>query len=561
MIALRRCGWLHDLVGADHRRAAGALLGFSFGWMICRMTPPSPLGENAMVFLATLAAGVILWAFEAFDEYIVGLMMLFSWLLLGVAPSEVVLSGFSKSAWIFVVGVFGMAAAVTTSGLLKRVAFHFLRNVRPTYRWYTSTLGALGFLLTPLLPNTKGRMGIVAPLTQAVGNAIGLAPRSNGAAGLTLSAYVGLSQLNVLFLTGATTCLVGWSLLPDVARSEFGWHTWFIAALPAAVVNFLLLLLAIQFLFRVRKENSIWTCFEKTEIQLERLGPLTRNEWITLVVVSLTLLGWITTSLHGIHQAWLALGALVGLLLTGVLDKKSLKNNIDWGFLLFFGIVYSLAGLSSYLKIDLWLKEWMSPILSAVSFHPIAFLMTVVLLVYCVRFFMFKVPTVILFSLILTPWARQLGIHPGVLLLTVLMGMEVWFFSYQQPSYQIAYYSTGGEGFSYAQGRKLMAVKFVASLIALAISVPYWTALGFIKEPTGSVVHSSARGAATTEQAVVAKIQALLFRLGYRPGPIDGILGPRTRAAIGRYQEKSGMSVDRKPSELLLVHLQSAGRH
>jgi peptidoglycan hydrolase-like protein with peptidoglycan-binding domain len=35
-------------------------------------------------------------------------------------------------------------------------------------------------------------------------------------------------------------------------------------------------------------------------------------------------------------------------------------------------------------------------------------------------------------------------------------------------------------------------------------------------------------------------VQAALRRLGYDPGPVDGIFGPLTRAAIGRFQQGLG---------------------
>ena len=160
--------------------------------------------------------------------------------------------------------------------------------------------------------------------------------------------------------------------------------------------------------------------------------------------------------------------------------KKGLKNNIDWGYLLFLGIVSSLAIIMPYLKIDRWIMEFIAPIISKFSLYPTVFLVVVALMVYFVRFFFNNSSTLIFLSIILIPAAQSIGIHPGVLLLTILMAIESWFLPYQGNTYLIAYYSTDEKAFSHAQARKLMVAKFISSLLAIAISVPYWKMLGLI---------------------------------------------------------------------------------
>jgi len=91
-----------------------------------------------------------------------------------------------------------------------------------------------------------------------------------------------------------------------------------------------------------------------------------------------------------------------------------------------------------------------------------------------------KSPAVILAMLVLMPVASDIGIHPGALLLTVLLGVETWVFPYQNTSYLLAYASTEGKAFSHAQGRTLMMAKFLVSVVALLVSIPYWKMLGFI---------------------------------------------------------------------------------
>ncbi len=233
--------------------------------------------------------------------------------------------------------------------------------------------------------------------------------------------------------------------------------------------------------FSPLKEGERATLSPKSlESQLEILGPLSRSEWLSLAVLAFALVGWLGKPLHGISEAWVALGALLVFLLAGVLDKKGLKNNIDWAYMLFLGVITSLAAIMPYLRVDRWLTGWIGPILSTFSFYPLIFLIAVMVLVYCMRFFLTKTPTIILLMLSLTDWAQDIGVHPGVLLLTMLMAIESWFLPYQTDAYQIAYYSTEEKAFSHAQARKLMVAKFLASLPALTISVPYWRMLEFI---------------------------------------------------------------------------------
>jgi hypothetical protein len=55
----------------------------------------------------------------------------------------------------------------------------------------------------------------------------------------------------------------------------------------------------------------------------------------------------------------------------------------------------------------------------------------------------------------------------------------------------------------------------------------------------------------------VRELQRRLRALGYRPGRIDGIFGPRTRAAVGWFQVKHGFHVDGRATLALVRHLRA----
>lgn len=458
------------------------VLSLSVGLMIWHMQPPSPLDTKAVHFLATLCVAVILWIFDVLEDYLVALILLLSWRLFDIIPTKLALSGFSTGSWFFLVGALGLGAAITISGLPRRLAFSVLRRI-PLHQFGTLTfcLSAIGLLITPLMPTGKVRATLMVPIARAVSEEAGFKPRSNGSAVLALSAYIGFAQMSFLFLTGGAHNLVGWNLLSEAAKADFGWAMWTLASLPAGIFTLCFLLLVTRLAMPLTDDDRSWISSKASERKTEFVGPLSKAEWLSILVLAFTLFGWLGEPLHGIGETWVAIAALVVFMSTGCLDKNSLMTKIDWGFLLFFGISYSLAPISSELKVDLWLVKIMEPLLLSVSYNPLTFLMTVVVLVYIVNLFLKKAPAVVLLIFTLNPWAENLGVHPGVLLVTISLAIQGFFLPYQDGPYQLAYFSADKNSFSHKQGTTLLVAKFFASFIAIAISVPYWKLLGFIR--------------------------------------------------------------------------------
>jgi anion transporter len=356
-----------------------------------------------------------------------------------------------------------------------------LRRIPLTYhKTHTFLLFASGLLITPLLPTGKARAVIALPVSRAVAKATGFADRSNGSAALSLAALIGFSHMSFMFLTGGEFCLIGWNLLPLEAKNDFGWMSWFLAALPAGILIFLVVFMAIHFLFPLKAEDRVVQFKSATAQKLENPGPLSRAEWIGVSVLALTLLGWLTKPLHGVDETWVALGGLLVFLMTGCLDKKSFRNNLDWELIVFFGIINSMAVISTHLQIDRWVGGLVSPILAGVSTNRIKFLIAVIVIVCLTRFFLRKSPSIALTTVILVPVGHDIGIHPGVILLTILAASECFFLPYQDGPYQIAYSSTNGQAFSHGQAQKILAVRFLATMLAVVISIPYWTMLGLL---------------------------------------------------------------------------------
>lgn len=88
------------------------------------------------------------------------------------------------------------------------------------------------------------------------------------------------------------------------------------------------------------------------------------------------------------------------------------------------------------------------------------------------------------------------------------------------------------------------------------LGTPAWRK-GSSGNSAGVPANQPPRGAAQAAQNdLVYRTQEALAARGYDVGTPDGVMGPRTRSAIERYQVQHGILVDGHASENLLLHIQ-----
>lgn len=103
----------------------------------------------------------------------------------------------------------------------------------------------------------------------------------------------------------------------------------------------------------------------------------------------------------------------------------------------------------------------------------------------------------------------------------------------------------------------------LAFLLAFALSPPALAA-GAPAPPEPGPVRAAAavlrlaQAEAAPARDLVRAVQEGLAALGYDPGPIDGVAGPKTRAAIGDFQTAAGLAPDGTASPALLARLNAA---
>ncbi|MGH8544433.1 MAG: SLC13 family permease, partial [Gammaproteobacteria bacterium] len=317
-------------------RWIGAILGLSVWGYLWFAAPDIGLDPSATKLLGLLSLTVIYWVFWVLPDYGVALIFALSLIVTGLASHEQVLGGFASTTWFMTLGVLGLGAAITGSGLFYRLSLQLVRFFPLSYRWQVIALGFMGIVVMALIPQQSARTAIISQMLVNLSESLGYKTPSKASTGLFAASFLGLGQLGFLFLTGSTTSLIAWGLLPDDVRAQFTWGYWFIAALPLTLVGAIPILLSVNILYRPDVQAKV--SYKMVQTQLEVLGPLSYKEWITLGVLCLTIAGWLTISYHGIDGAWVSLLALCVLINTGVLGWGMVKKAIDWELLIYMGV-------------------------------------------------------------------------------------------------------------------------------------------------------------------------------------------------------------------------------
>lgn len=428
--------------------------------------------------LGILIWGVLSWLFDSLPDYVVALTIVLVAAVGGIVTPEIAFSGFASRTWFLLLAVLGISAGISRTGLLYRVALHMLKLFPPTYGGQSTALALGGLVLAPFLPGVTGRQAMAARLALELSEAMRFKPRSRESAGLAMACFMGFSCIYYISMTGGSVTLLVWSILPAAAKASLSWSSWFLAALPAALFVFGATLYAILRFFRptvpVRIASNI------VDSQLRVLGPMSRQEWITVWVVLAIVGAFITQPLHGVDPTWVALPGFLFLCSAGIVDKDLLRRGIDWGFLLLTGGLLSVAALTEKSGFVKAVSGAIAPLVQPLADHPWLFLSGIALLTAIIHLAVPFQPTILLTALALSPIAAQLGYNPFVVGLVILIMASHFVIPHGNPMYMAAYGGTEERAFTHRQVWRLSLVHAGITLAAIWVSIPVWSWLGIL---------------------------------------------------------------------------------
>lgn len=459
-------------------RWLGGIGGFAIWAYLWFGQPDIGLDAAGNKVLGLLSLTLIYWIFWVLPDYAVALIFGLGLILTQLASANTVMGGFASTTWFMTLGVLGIGAAITGSGLFYRLSLHLVRFFPLSFYWQVIATGVMGVVVMALIPQQTARTSITSQMLMNLAESLGYKTPSKASTGLFAASFLGLGQLGFLFLTGSTTSLIAWGLLPADVREQFTWGYWFVAALPPTLIVIFLLLLCIVALYKPEVQPAV--SYKMVQTQLDVLGPLSFKEWISLGVLCFTIGGWLTTTYHGIDSAWIALVAFTILTTTGVLDPQTLRRSIDWELLIYMGVTLGIPTLLTRARIDQWLVELMSPMIDPFLQYPALFFVVIAILTYLLKLFFTSFLTVVTLCVALLPLAADIGMSPWIVAMIILMASEVWFFPFQVDWHTLAYSTSEKKGFSYPLMCRVNPFYAVAYILALVAAIPYWRYLGLM---------------------------------------------------------------------------------
>jgi solute carrier family 13 (sodium-dependent dicarboxylate transporter), member 2/3/5 len=324
--------------------------------------------------LALLAFAVIVWMTEALD-YAVSAVVIAALmaLLLGTAPNPanpatlmgtsaglgLAFSGFANTALALVASALFLAAAMTATGLDKRIALVILSRVGTDVRHVVAGSILVGIVIAFLVPSTTARVSCLVPITLGIIAAFGVNRKGAFAGMLMITTTQTASIWNVGIKTAAAQNMVAVGFIEKAFNTTITWLDWLIAAAPFAILMSLALYVVMT---RMMPPEVATVPGGRAAIRkaLADLGPMKASEK-KLLGISLVLLGfWATEGvLHSFDTSTTTIAAVALMFMPGIgiITWNEAQPKIPWGTVVLFGIGISLGTALLQTKGAVWLAD------------------------------------------------------------------------------------------------------------------------------------------------------------------------------------------------------------
>jgi sodium-dependent dicarboxylate transporter 2/3/5 len=327
--------------------------------------------------IALLLFAIVMWVTEALHLAVTSLLLLFIQPVIGVATFTNAVIGFANPIIFLMIGGFIIAEAIRRSGLAARLTFNMLSRFGTTPdRAIFVVVWSTG-LLSAFIENVVA-YAMLLPIIKEIIPLMGVHDPEKGESNLAKSLALGGSYGS---LAGGFGTEIGTAPnLMAAAYTHLPFVNWMIFGFPLAFILMAIIWKWLGFIFKSEIKGVVGG-METVNAKKASLGPISRDEKITIGVLAFTIALWVTTQWNGLDSFSVALIGAVLLFVFRVIDWQDAQEGVDWGLIIFFGGALSLGAALLNSGAATWLVNYIVAFLGP---HATTLLIMVVLMVIAV---------------------------------------------------------------------------------------------------------------------------------------------------------------------------------
>ncbi len=382
---------------------------------------PFDLSHEAKAAIGLFLLAAVWWVFEVVPIGVTGIMIAVVQGLFLIRPARIAFTDFMDPSVWFIVGSVVIGMAFASTGLTKRMAYKMLLIVGEK----TSMIYLGCFIMTSALTLIMAHTAVAAavyPLLMAI---YSLYDEDNKPTKFGKGLFMGMAFVagagSIITLLGAARGAVAIGFYREIVGSEITFFGLTYYMLPVGVV--MTFLLWPYFLLYYKPEHKRIEGLHKRVTALNaHLGPISRKEILTIVIVGLTILAMSMRSfipfLEEVNKAAVILVATVLFFVLKILTIDDLEK-IPWNIVLLFGGAMSIGfclwqtGAASWIAV-----QWLGLLQNAPWF---IFVMGIAFFVLIMTNLIMNVAAIAISMPVALVLAPYLGVAPEVVIFASLV--------------------------------------------------------------------------------------------------------------------------------------------
>ena len=308
-------------------------------FLVVMLVPLPGLSYPGHAAIALLIFAIIMWASEAQHLAVTSLILLFLQPILGIASFGNAVIGFANPILFLMIGGFILAVAIGKSGLAKRFTYWMLSKVGTTPNMSIFAAVFSTGLLSAWIENVVA-FAMLLPIIKTIIPLFGINDAEKGNSNFAKAMVLGASYGS---LAGGFGTEIGTAPnLMAAAYTHLPFANWMIFGFPLAII---MLIVTWKLLGRIfpPEVDGIVGGKETLHKSMSVMGPISKQEKITAVILFFTIGLWVTTGITGLDSYSVALIGAALYFISGVIDWKDAQEGVDWGLIIFFGGALSLG--------------------------------------------------------------------------------------------------------------------------------------------------------------------------------------------------------------------------